>query len=200
MKTFVFKVIGITLLAIFALAAIVYAAFVIFAPNALASFYDGVGNYDRAVVYANGYYERTKEKGDLVTVCRYALKSEDDEKIEKYLDLLVDDEFYEFCLSDRSLGKDYYDFITGKLVLTVYRRQGQSSAVCERAKELTVEYSGSCALRSILFAAVEKKDETTIDRIKGYLEEMKATAQGAEKTLIETDLSNIEELFEVINI
>ena len=191
MKTFVLKVIGITLLAIFAVAAITYAAFAIFSPSSLASFYDGIGDYDKAVTYSYGNYERTGKREDLIVVCRYALKSGDDKKTEKYLGKLVDDEFYSYCISKEDLGTDYYDFITGKLAVSIYRNGSEKTAAADKANELTKNYSGECALRAVMFETIRSEDRATVVYINGILSARSAAAEGEEKTLLESDVYNV---------
>ena len=115
MKKFVFKVIGITLLGIFSITCLAYAALLIFVPQAIASYYDKVGNYDRATIYMYKRYQISGDRNDLIRTCKYAVKSENTEKEEKYLGLLVEDEgFYAYCLSDSGSGEGFYDFYCGK--------------------------------------------------------------------------------------
>lgn len=193
MRSFIIKVTGITLLAILTVAAITYASFAIFSPSSLATFYDGVGNYDRAVSYAYGQYERTGDKEDLLTVCRYALKTYDDKKIERYLSLLVDDGFYSYCTEDERLGEDFYTFITGKLAVSAYRNETRKENAVDMADDLTESYSETCALRAVLFEAVKEENEVQIGYLKEKLSLRNETAAGEEKELIEYDLYNIDE-------
>ena len=175
-------------------AAITYASFALFSPSSLAVFYDGIGNYDRAVSYAYGNYERTGKKEDLIEVCRYALKSYDDKKIEKYLDILVDGDFYSYCVSEKDLGEDFYEFITGKLVVSSFRNESRKENAVDRADDLTETYSETCALRAVLFEAVKVEDDDVIRYVKEKLSDRRAAAIGEEKDLIEYDLLNIDEI------
>ena len=193
MKSFVLKVIGITLLAIFALAALTYAAFAIFSPSSLASFYDGIGDYNHAVNYAYGNYERTNEKSDLLTVCRFALKTSDDKKIEKYLGMMIEGDFKAYCDSDEALGDDLYTFITGKYVVSLYRVSDDKTKACDRADELTENYSEACALRALLFETVKCEDKISVVYIKGKIDARAQTATGEEKELLEYDAANATE-------
>ncbi|MBP5373019.1 MAG: hypothetical protein J6Y44_02400 [Clostridia bacterium] len=193
MKTFILKVIGITLIAVIAVLAIGYSVFMIFFPATLASFYDGIGAYDAAVFYSYRNYERTEDKSDLNAVCRYALKTGDSETAIKYLDMLVDGEFYEFCAQEETLGETYYNFITGKLVTLKYYNGESANGCVDLARGFTRHYTNDCALRAMIFSAVDKNDRATLNYVKSVIQTLSATLEGDEKLLADDDLTNLNE-------
>ena len=193
MKKFLLKVTGITLLSILALACIAYAALLIFTPVTLAKFYDGVGNYDKALVHAYEQYKRSEDLSDLDAACRYALKTGDKDKIGKYLEMLVDrEDFYSYCLSDPELGAEYYDFICVKYVAALYDGGNENAAAL--ANGLTKTYTATCPLRSIAVSATDKNDKTTAAAVKTFLKDRLNTAvDEKENALITADIGLIDE-------
>lgn len=193
MRSYILKVIGITLLAIFAVLAIAYAIFMIFFPKEVATFYDGIGAYDNAVYYAYQNYQRTEDKNDLNTVCRYALKTGDNEKAIKYLDMLVDDDFHEFCAQNETLGEDYYNFIVGRYVTLKYLNGESANGCADLANDYTLVYRSDCALRAMMFSEVEKDDKSALNYLKGVITSRLGSLSGDERLLAQDDLNRINE-------
>ena len=189
MKKFVLKVIGITVLAIFALACLTYAAFMLFAPGPLADFHNDIGNYNKATSYAYRHYEKTKNISDLDKACKFALKTENDLTIVKYLSVLVDDEgFVDYCEDSYAFGDDYYDFMCGEYVCSLYRTEGNKQSACDKANAYSANYRKNCALRALMFAAAEVKDKETLTYIKDLL------SARTPSELLDSDIEKINEL------
>ena len=110
MKKFVFKVCGITALSIIGVMLVVLVAFLLFTPSTLAEISDGVGDDKTASEYMYRQYKISGQTTDLDKTCVYALKSDDDTLIVKYLGELTErSDFYTYCVS--TVGTEYYDFI-----------------------------------------------------------------------------------------
>ena len=189
MKKFVLKVIGISVLAIFTVVCLTYAAFMLFAPGFLADFHDGIGNYNKAASYAYKVYEKSGETSDLDKACKFALKTENDLVIVKYLSVLVDcDGFSDYCKEKYTFGDDYYDFMCGKYVCSLYLTEADKKAPCDKANAYSAAYTKNCALRALMFEAAEARDKETLK----YIKELLSARTSSE--LIQSDIDKINEL------
>ena len=199
MKKFVLKIIGITLLAIFALACLTYSVFLIFAPGVLSDFHNGIGNYGKAAIYAYKQYDASKNIADLDKASKYAIKTGNDLTIVKYLSVLTEnDDFYDYCINDEALGKGYYEFMCGKYVCSLYNTStGEDrKSAADKANALSVEYGKDCPMRALMFKVIEASDTATIEYIKQLDEARIAEATEDEKKIIESDIAIIDEIME----
>lgn len=192
MKKFVLKVCGITLLALAAAASVAYILLALFSPVTLADFCGGLGDNGNACAYAYRQYGITGNIEDLDAACRYALKSENDENVVKYLGELSESEgFKDYCLNNEDLGADYYDFICAKYVSALYKTDRSLSLV--KAKGLTERYTKGCALRSLVFSVTEGEDGEFADALIETLSEKLLSAAEGEKALIDNDIDLLRE-------
>ena len=190
MKKFVFKVCGITALSIIGVMLVVFVAFLLFSPSTLAEFSDGVGDDKTACEYMYRQYKISGETTDLDKACVYALKSDDDALIVKYLGELTErSDFYTYCVS--AVGTEYYDFICGKYVSRLFLSDAAKAA--EKAETLTLSYTRGCALRSLAFSSVSAGDKKTAEYISEKLNDRLTAAENVEKQLIEEDLGLLTE-------
>jgi hypothetical protein len=98
LKKLVLKTVAITLASIVLAFAVAFGAACIFAPKFLAKCFDGVGAYSASVFFYEKQYKKSGVIEDLALLVDNVDGEKDAEKAEKYLKLLVTDEWFEsFC-------------------------------------------------------------------------------------------------------
>ena len=200
MKKLIIKTAAITLALIIAIVAVVYGALVLFAPRALATFYEGVGNYGISVDFYEMQYNKTTDLNDLYTLCVKVDEYSDAERAEKYLELFVDGDsadFNAYCIEkDGALNTPTAittkEYIFGKLVCAVYCDDGVVSAV-ERANELIKSgYTEFNPYYVLITDGVLSLSVTELSMVQASIEAIKGSLSGDSLAYAERDLALIE--------
>ncbi len=193
MQKYVLKVSIISVLALFAVALLSYFFIAIFSPVTVANFYSNVANFKKASIYYESEYRKSGEIEDLCLLCDNALKSGDNELIAEHLQKLCEDEtFYSYCQAKED-GVEYYELITSKYLQSEYLLGNiEDNEIISLALTYLKTYSNNCAVRSIMFVAVESEDKEFLTSVLTALNAIDTTNfTENEILLISTDIANL---------
>ena len=107
MKKLVIKTTLITLASLIGTIIIAFSAVAIFAPGFTAGIFDGVGNYSATVFFYQKQYSKTGDINDLSILVNKIDLENDSERAEKYLDLMLKHEDFDFYCDSQSQSEDF---------------------------------------------------------------------------------------------
>lgn len=107
MKKLVIKTTLITLASLIGTIIIAFSAVAIFAPGFTAGIFDGVGNYSATVFFYQKQYSKTGDINDLSILVNKIDLENDSERAEKYLDLMLKHDDFDFYCDSQSQSEDF---------------------------------------------------------------------------------------------
>lgn len=197
MKKLIIKTICITLAVVVAASLAVYAFIAVFAPSALAGFYDKVGNYSLTIKYSEKAYESSHSFEDLAELCSALDEHSDAEKTVKYFTVFVNDEaFADYCLRANGVNgaMTAAEFYYGKLTVAEFAVKGADVAI-ERAAYFADKYGYTCynPFYVLILDLGDKFDSSVKTKIKAAITEKYSALNEERKAFADRDLELLNE-------
>lgn len=197
MKKLIIKTICITLAVVVAASLAVYAFIAVFAPSALAGFYDKVGNYSLTIKYSEKAYESSQSFEDLADLCFALDEHSDAEKTVKYLTVFVNDEaFAEYCTRADGINgaMTAAEFYYGKLTVAEFAVKGADAALA-RASYFADKYGYTCynPFYVLILDLGENPEASVKAKIKAAIREKYPALNEERKAFADRDLELLNE-------
>ncbi len=199
MRKLVLKTVAITLIAVFGAGLILFGSLALFAPNSVATFFDGLGLNKPAVHYYEKQYGKSDSIDDLAVLILKIDGDSDSVKSEKYLKILIEREDYaNFCYMndqmDTSRQVSFDEHYKGQYVIALIRNGKFNSAV-KVASDYVAE-NGYTAYNPFSVMIAEFGNTFSSEQLIEIKTQILTYIGGGSDAYIQADVNAIDELLE----
>ena len=197
MKNLVLKTALITLGSIVDALCILYGVFALFFPSNMANFLDNIGMQKASVSFYELQYEKTEDLLDLGTLCLKVDALDDNERAQKYLELLTSHEdFNDYLLAFDESNQNLItgrEFFYGKLAIATQKTSGVDEFLILANSLVEDGYTEfNCFYIALSTEGLFSTEDLV--KVKDALNAIKPTLSDEEKVYLDRDLQYVENI------